>query len=196
MVKITKDASLKIRDDLLQATGQMIRAQGLAVASVAAIAAQAGLTHGAIYRHFPSKDGLAAAAIGRDFDRVVDGLSGIAQRKGKLAEYLTAYLAEDHRDYFFWGCPVAPLAGEMGRNSQTVQAAFCDGLDRNLAAIADLSGIADQTEAVAFAITVLAMLSGAMAMARATKGCNPARSKQILEVTLASLLNDPRLNTL
>ncbi|MFN5998164.1 MAG: TetR/AcrR family transcriptional regulator [Paracoccaceae bacterium] len=193
MVKVTKEAARQNHQDLLRATGQMMRAKGVSVATVANIAAEAGLTHGAIYRHFPSKDDLAAAAISADFDTIVALLTQIAAQGGSLADYYRAYLATDHRDYFVWGCPVAPLAAEISRTAQPIKAAFAEGLERNLDAMADLSGIPDKAEARSYAISALATLSGAMAMARATQLCDPELSQHILEQSLTTLLADPRI---
>jgi TetR/AcrR family transcriptional regulator, transcriptional repressor for nem operon len=193
MVKVTKDVSKKHRADLLQATGQLMRADGIHAASVAAIAGKVGLTHGAIYRQFPSKDALASAAITGDFDTILAVLTRIASAEGSLRDYFEAYLAADHRDHFVWGCPIAPLAAEVGRTSPGVQAAFAEGLHRNLDAIARLSGIPDAREAHTYAISALSLLSGAMAMARATRDCDPQTSSQILAAALHSLLADPRL---
>lgn len=193
MVKVTKDVALQNRESLLQATGQKMRAEGVQAATVAAIAGQVGLTHGAIYRHFESKDALAAAAITADFDKIVGVLDGIREKGGVLGDYFRAYLAADHRDYFVWGCPVAPLAAEVGRTAAPVQAAFAAGLQRNIAAIAALSGIADSADAQRFAVSALATLSGAMAMARAIRACDPETSDSILAAALHALLADPRL---
>jgi TetR/AcrR family transcriptional repressor of nem operon len=193
MVKVTKEAAQQNHLDLLQATGQTMREHGVSAATVATIAAQAGLTHGAIYRHFPSKDELAAAAITADFDTIVALLARIGAQGGSLADYYRAYLATDHRDHFVWGCPIAPLSAEISRTAQPVRAAFAEGLARNLNAIADLSGIADPVEARSYAISALATLSGAIAMARATRACAPETSQQVLDEALRTLLADPRI---
>jgi TetR/AcrR family transcriptional repressor of nem operon len=193
MVKVTKDVALQNRDSLLQAAGQKMRAEGVQAATVAAIAGQVGLTHGAIYRQFESKDALASAAITGDFDKILAVLERIDSAGGSLRDYFRAYLAPDHRDYFVWGCPVSPLAAEMGRAAEAVQAAFAAGLHRNLDAIARLSRIADPVAAQGYAISALATLSGAMAMARATRGCDPHTSDAILTAALEGLLADPRL---
>jgi TetR/AcrR family transcriptional regulator, transcriptional repressor for nem operon len=193
MVKVTKDAARQTQLGLVQATGQTMRAHGVSVATVATIAAQAGLTHGAIYRHFGSKDDLAAAAITADFDTILSLLAKVEAGGGGLADYYRAYLATDHRDHFVWGCPVAPLAAEIGRTAGPVQAAFAEGLARNLSAIAGLSHIPDAADARAYAITALATLSGAMAMARATRTSDPEMSRQILDSALHALLADPRI---
>jgi TetR/AcrR family transcriptional regulator, transcriptional repressor for nem operon len=192
VVKVTKEAAEKTQLGLVRATGKAMRAHGVSVASVANIAAAAGVTHGAIYRHFATKDDLAAAAITADFDTILSLLQTIRENGGGLDAYYRAYLATDHRDHFVWGCPVAPLAAEIGRTARPVQSAFAEGLARNLAAIAEMSGIPDPTAASAYAISALATLSGAMAMARATRVSDPEASRRILEVALAGLLTDPR----
>ena len=120
-------------------------------------------------------------------------LDGIRAKGGALGDYFHAYLAQDHRDYFVWGCPVAPLAAEIGRTAAPVQAAFAAGLQRNLDSIAALSGIADPALARDYAMSALATLSGAMAMARATRPCDPATSDSILAAALRGLMADPRL---
>lgn len=190
---MTKEAAQQNHEGLLRATGQTMREHGVSVATVAHIAAQAGLTHGAIYRHFPSKVELAAAAISADFDTIIALLGQIGAQGGSLADYYRAYLAPDHRDHFVWGCPVAPLAAEIDRTAPRVKAAFADGMARNLEAIAKLSGIADKDEARNYALSSLATLSGAMAMARATRACDPDTSRQVLEQALKTLLSDPRI---
>jgi TetR/AcrR family transcriptional regulator, transcriptional repressor for nem operon len=188
MVKISKEASAKNTANLLRATGQTIRQNGIAAATVADMAAKVGLTHGAVYRHFPSKDALTAAAIRADFAVVTDGLAALRARDATLEQYFLGYLDPDHRDYFMRGCPVAPLAAEISRTGDEPKAAFCEGVAANVQAIADLTHMEDPELAQDYAIFSLAALSGAMAMARATKAVDPAFSDRVLAATLAGLL--------
>ncbi len=51
------------RRDLLAATMSVISQRGCGGARISGIAAEAGVTSGAIYKHFPSKDDLLLAAI-------------------------------------------------------------------------------------------------------------------------------------
>jgi TetR/AcrR family transcriptional regulator, transcriptional repressor for nem operon len=192
MVKVTKDVSQKYRADLVQAAGQFVRAKGIGEASVGAIAGQVGLTHGAAYRHFASKDALVAAAIRADFDKIVQLLQGIEAKGGILADYISAYLALDHRDYFAWGCPAAPLASEVGRTSAQIREAFAAGVQRNIEAIASLSRIPVAAEAESYATSTFATLTGAMALARALAEVDPEASQKVLDTALATLLVDPR----
>ena len=54
-------ASATARERLLQAGMQRIRAQGFAATSVDELCADAGVTKGAFFHHFPSKEGLGVA---------------------------------------------------------------------------------------------------------------------------------------
>ena len=58
----------KTRAKVLQAAARALRSEGPERVGVAAVMAEAGLTHGGFYAHFKSKDELIAAAIGHMFD--------------------------------------------------------------------------------------------------------------------------------
>lgn len=192
MVKVTKDVSQKNRADLVQAAGQTLRAKGIGETSVAAIAGQVGLTHGAAYRHFASKDDLVAAAITADFAKIVQLLEGIRARGGTCADYFRTYLAREHRDYFVWGCPASPLATEVSRASLQIRQAFAEGLRQNIQAIASLSGIKIPAEAEQYATATLSTMLGALALARSLADAEPRASQDVLDFALAALLSDPR----
>lgn len=183
MVKVTKAVSAANAADVLKAAGQVMRAEGTGAATMANIAAKAGLTHGAVYRHFDNKDALAAAAITAEFDRIVTLLQGIASKGGGAATYAKTYLTKGHRDHFDWGCPIAPLASEIHRDEAQVQAAFCEGLKRNIDALVACMGDGKTPEQRKSAIVVLAALSGAMAMARATAQYDAQLSEEIMTAT-------------
>ena len=187
MVKVSKAEAKKNHEGIVGAAGIAFRTHGVSVASVAEIAKSAGLTHGALYRHFPDKDALAAAAISADFDRIVS-LLGQFKDGGKTAgDYVQTYLAKDHRDHFIWGCPAAPLASEIQRLDDIVQTAFADGLKRNLAALAALIGSENASQAREQAIFTLSAMAGAMALARAVKKAEPALSDEILQTVSQQL---------
>lgn len=176
MVKVSKEVAAGNRLAILQAVSAMIRQHGAGAASVIAIAKASGLTHGALYRHFPNKDAAVAAAVTFDFDRIIGVLDDLAAKGAGVGAYAGMYLAPDHRDHFPWGCPVAPLAAEIGRSAPDIAQAFHDGLMRNLDSLAVLAGRPGDR---ATAMAILAQLSGSLAMARATAVCDQALSDQI-----------------
>jgi TetR/AcrR family transcriptional regulator, transcriptional repressor for nem operon len=185
MVKVTKAVAEANAAEVLKAAGQVMRAEGTGAATMAAIAAKANLTHGAVYRHFSNKDELAAAAISADFDKIVVLLENIGRQGGNAATYINTYLGDDHRDHFDWGCPIAPLASEIHRDGSVVQQSFSNGLQRNIAALLAVMGPDKKRDD---AIVVLAALSGAMAMARAVRDTAPELSQDVLTATRKMLL--------
>mgnify|MGYP006208062171 CR=1 FL=1 len=115
MVKVTKDVAQQNRDSLLLAAGQKMRAEGVQAATVAAIAGQVGLTHGAIYRQFESKDALAAAAITADFDRILAVLERIdrdSDRYGRKLRIVTRDI-EAYERFFFEKLSMVPGIQEV-----------------------------------------------------------------------------------
>ncbi len=107
------------------------------------------------------------------------------------ADYVGTYLTEDHRDHFIWGCPAAPLASEIMRLGETVQAAFSQGFEGNVAGIADLIGTGDRSRDRQQALFMLSAMVGAMALARATKKTAPDLSGEILRAVSQCLSGEP-----
>ena len=187
LVKVSKVAARKNHEGILNAAGISIREFGIGEASMANIAKAAGLTHGALYRHFPDKNALVSAAIERGFEKIVDLLTALKHAGQDKAAYIETYLDKDHRDHFVWGCPAAPLAAEMQRLDETIQSAFCTGLNLNLDALVSLSPNKIVQEARQDAISTLSALIGAMALARATRRTDPHLSDEILETVREQL---------
>lgn len=187
MVKVSKETARKNHADILNAASVSVREHGIGEASVAEIAQAAGLTHGALYRHFPTKNALVSAAISSSFEKIIDLLESLKnQGQGKTA-YVQTYLGTDHRDHFIWGCPVAPLASEIHRLEPDVQMAFTDCLKLNIEALEKLIASDDAAQSRSEAIATLATLVGAMAMARATKSVDENLSNEILIAAKAHL---------
>ncbi len=181
-MKVSKSVTQENRAAVIAAASTAMRAEGVGVASMGAIAAKAGLTHGAIYRQFPSKSALASAVITHDFDHIIT----LLRADGMTFErYIDTYLSAQHRDYFPWGCPAGALAGEMNKLDSDVQTAFAEGMAQNIDALAALIPAQNARD---LAVVVLATLIGALSLARAVKTANPDLSDTILAQTRASLL--------
>jgi TetR/AcrR family transcriptional regulator, transcriptional repressor for nem operon len=191
MVKVSKDQSRRNKSDIIRAAGVVVRRDGLEAASVGQIAKEAGLTHGAVYSHYSSKTAIAAEAIRVDFRRIIELLEHLINQGAPAQTYIDAYLANDHRDYFIWGCPAGALGSEVHRHPAEVQNAFGDGLHHNIQTLARLlaqsNEVTNETEAKAMA--VLAALTGTIGLARAIRMTNPTMAEDVMTAT-RKMLNE------
>jgi AcrR family transcriptional regulator len=104
------------RERILRAAHDQLAEGGYASASVARVAARAGVATGSVYRHFPSKGDLLAEVFRRASQREVDAVGAAAEAGGSASERLAAAveafvrraLAEPARAYALIAEPVDP----------------------------------------------------------------------------------------
>ena len=86
---------------ILEVTEDVLRRYGLAKATVVDVARALDVSHGSVYRHFPSKASLREAVAKRWLDRVKAPLQKIAQEQGpapdKLERWLRALFAAKYK---------------------------------------------------------------------------------------------------
>ena len=166
----TREAKAETHQAIVAEAARLFREHGIEQTSVAEVMQAAKLTHGGFYRHFGSKDDLAAAAVKSAFDGIIDELEHQTREDGSrtaLEQYAARYLSEAHVGSPAIGCPMAALAIEAGRIGGAISQAFADGTRRMIAEIAErLPGRKDTTQARA--AHMLATLVGAVVIARAT----------------------------
>jgi TetR/AcrR family transcriptional repressor of nem operon len=181
-VKVSKQQSGQNRQALIDAAGRMFRERGIDGVGVAEICKQAGLTHGALYNQFPSKEALAAEALADNLHRKYDQMTAhIAGHEPTLGDYLDYYLSSQHRDNLGEGCAMAASASEIGRQGESISACFADGFERLVEAVEQSLG--DRGSPAArrqTALEVVTAMIGGIAVARATAKANPALSDDIL----------------
>jgi AcrR family transcriptional regulator len=97
-----QERSRQTRDRLLDAAEAVLARDGLEGATVPAIAAEAGVAVGSVYRRFPDKDGLFRGVYERFFTRGAEtnraGLTAGAFR-GKGAAVVIAHMVAGYRDH-------------------------------------------------------------------------------------------------
>src|SRR5580704_9669948 len=97
-------------EKILTQAARLFRERGFDGAGVADIMKAAGLTHGAFYAHFPSKEALEVEAMGQAFaqsDRRIYKLT--ADASDPKSAFLDSYLSVAHRDRPGAGCAIAAL---------------------------------------------------------------------------------------
>lgn len=79
-------------EQILGATEEVLRRFGPAKATVVDVARTLGVSHGSVYRHFPSKAALREAVTQRWLDQAHDSLASIAAEPGPAVERLHRWL--------------------------------------------------------------------------------------------------------
>ena len=103
---------------ILKEAARLFRERGFDGAGVAEIMKAAGLTHGAFYAHFSSKEALEAEAVERAFAQSDNRIYALTTNtRDRKRAFLDSYLSAAHRDHPGSGCVIAALAPEIARNS-------------------------------------------------------------------------------
>jgi TetR/AcrR family transcriptional repressor of nem operon len=182
------DHKQKTRERVLKAAAKAIRAEGPHKIGVAAVMAEAGLTHGGFYAHFESKDDFVAAAVGQMFlegrARLERSMEGRGLAEG-LANYLGFYLSGAHRDTRTSGCPLPFLSADAPRLPAPSREQFAQGVALLTDRLAQVLARLGRLDAEETAGSMLSEMVGAVALARAEP--DPVRSDAILARTRVSL---------
>jgi AcrR family transcriptional regulator len=79
-------------DRILDAAEEVLRRFGPAKATVVDVARALGVSHGSVYRHFPSKAALRDAVTARWLDRIATPLAAVAAEDGPAQQRLRRWL--------------------------------------------------------------------------------------------------------
>jgi TetR/AcrR family transcriptional regulator, transcriptional repressor for nem operon len=155
------------RRRIIETAGRRLKRDGIDGSGVATLMADAGLTNGAFYAHFASKDDLVATTVADQLREQRESLSAAAPGRAGVEQYVRAYLSAQHRDDPADGCPSAALLDEIGRGTDAVKRAYTDGL---LAVIDDIAARLDPDDppsARVKTLSVFAMMAGTLQLSRA-----------------------------
>ena len=129
--------------------------------------ADAGLTAGAFYAHFGSKDELVATAVADQLREQREGVAGAVRAGAGIEELVRGHLSVRQRDDREDGCPSAALLDEIGRAGEATRLAYTEGA---LAVIDDLAAalpVGDPPSVRLQALTLYAGMVGTLQMSRA-----------------------------
>lgn len=169
------------RARMIDTASRRFKADGFDGSGISTLVSDAGLTNGAFYGHFSSKDELIAEVVSAELARQLAQVESLPTGPTSVAAFITDYLSPSHRDDRAGGCPSAALLDEVGRSDTAVREAYTAGAGRLVDAIARHLNVGNGVpadEAHSRAIGVLALLVGALQSARAVT--DPDLSDHIL----------------
>ncbi|MGH3642417.1 MAG: TetR/AcrR family transcriptional regulator [Mycobacterium sp.] len=162
-----KEHKLATRQRIVETAGRRFKRTGIDGSGVATLMGDAGLTNGAFYAHFESKDQLVATAITDQLRRQAVSFGTYPGDRAGLEQFIREYLSSEHRDNPAEGCPSAALLDEIGRCSESTKSAFTDGLMVVIDDIATRIAPDDPQSGRVKALSVFASMVGSMQLARA-----------------------------
>jgi TetR/AcrR family transcriptional repressor of nem operon len=160
----------KTRQRILDAASIVFKRQGFQAGSVDDVMAEAGLTAGAFYAHFKSKDDLFTEALIRTLSqgRVLSGRDDESlQGEERIRSIVKKYLSPAHRSIIDRGCPLPPLLGDLPRRSEETRQAFQDVVSDLAANLSQhlpenqSAGTSDQ------ALALISIMVGGLSLSRA-----------------------------
>lgn len=155
------------RQRIVEVASRQFRAHGIDAVGLAAIMADAGLTNGAFYAHFGSKedlvsDVLTSAQAGREKTLRVKLESGTS-----LDTAVRDYLSPRHRDNPGGGCPTAALVADVARRPKATRDAYTAGIEDFVAVMAARLPAGSDEERRSKAIALYGLMVGTLQLARA-----------------------------
>src|SRR5687768_16724478 len=166
-MRYSKDHKQATRQRILGAAGRRFKQDGIDGAGVAAVMSDAGLTNGAFYAHFSSKEELVANVLADQLRAQRHSFDAHAPDRAGLEAFIRSYLSPQHRDQCADGCPSAALLDEIARRPAATRQVFTDEL---MGVIDDIASRLDPTHAEAArtdALTIFGMMIGTLQLARA-----------------------------
>lgn len=180
-----KEAS---HERIVNAAAKAIRRSGYDGTGVADIMKEAGLTHGAFYAHFESREAMLAEAAdraGAEANALAASIVGAVPSDQALQALIQVYLSKEHLVNIETGCPNSALCSEMPRQSPEVRLAATRRIKEMVDLIARQFPDWGQPSAHERALVTMATLVGTLVLARAVD--DAALSDAWCNATLKSL---------
>lgn len=193
MIRIMRNAKHNVRtaakeashERIVSAAARAIRRSGYDGTGVADIMKEAGLTHGAFYAHFPSREAMLAEAAARACAETAAATAGVVSSvpaEQALNAMLRTYLSPEHLAQVELGCPLAALGSETARQAPEVRRVTTRHVKEMIDFVARQSPDWGQPAAHERALVTVATMVGTLMLARAVD--EPALSASLCEAAL------------
>jgi TetR/AcrR family transcriptional repressor of nem operon len=162
MARYGKQHKQTTRRRIIEAAGRRLKRDGIDGSGLATLMGDAGLTNGAFYAHFDSKEDLVATTVADQLRKQRETYSAQSPE-----EIVRGYLSTQHRDDIEGGCPSAALLDEIARSSDAVKHAYTDGQAAVIDDVASRLAPDDPLSARVRTLGVFALMVGTLQVSRA-----------------------------
>jgi AcrR family transcriptional regulator len=156
------------RQRIIETAGRRFKQDGIDASGVSKLMKDAGLTNGAFYTHFTSKDDLVATTVTHQLQ--AQNASIVTQAtpgRAGLEQIVRWYLSAWHRDSPGDGCPSAALLDEIARCTDPTKQAYTDGVLLVIDGIAARMAPGDPLTVRTRTLSAYAMMAGTLQLSRA-----------------------------
>ena len=177
---------------IIESAGKGIRQHGYGGIGVDGIAKAAGVTSGAIYGNFGSKDKVFEATVESGMRELAQGVIHWRETQGELwlSPFVEWYLSLQRRKDTAGGCALPGLTADVARAGKNVHKAYEEQLNKVVAVVADGLTHDDPQVRSERAWAILAALTGAVMISRACHSSELATEiADSTKATIDSILN-------
>ena len=167
-MRVSRSQAAENRQTVINVASRLFRQRGFDGIGLKDLMKGAGLTQGAFYKQFASKDDLAAQASRRALESASRRWSAAAAASPQdpLGAVIAFYLSMDHRAETMDGCPVVALGSDAARQGADVKASFEAGIREYLEMLGRRVGEADGEEPEGKAMAILSTMVGAVLLSQ------------------------------
>jgi TetR/AcrR family transcriptional regulator, transcriptional repressor for nem operon len=178
-MRYKKDHHKRSHAHIVDAASRRFREDGIAAAGLARVMQDAGLTKGAFYAHFSSKDALVQEGLMAALDTQRNHAAQALSDGAPIEEVIRAYLSPTHRDIPSNGCPTSALVSEIARQPRKLRMAYTKRLTEFLELLTDHLPSDNPELSRKRATGLFATMIGTLQLSRAVS--DKALSDQILQ---------------
>ena len=181
-MRVSRIQAAENRQTVINVASRLFRERGFDGIGLKDLMKGAGLTQGAFYKQFASKEDLAAQASRRALESASRRWSAAAATNPQdpLGAVIAFYLSMAHRAERMDGCPVVALGSDAARQGADVKASFEAGIRAHLEILGRL--IASETDGETpngKAMAILSTMVGAVTLSRVVN--DPDLAQAILD---------------
>lgn len=167
-MRVSRTQAAENRQTVINVASRLFRERGFDGIGLKDLMKGAGLTQGAFYKQFASKEDLAVEASKRALESASHRWSdaAAAHPDDPLGAVIAFYLSGDHRGERMDGCPIVALGSDAARQGPDVKAEFETGIKAHLDVLRRFIAGADDEASRSKAMAILATMVGAVTLSR------------------------------
>jgi len=166
LARYAKEHKQATRQRIIETAGRRLKRDGIDGSGVATLMKDAGLTNGAFYAHFESKEDLVATAVSEQLRGQREWLTSFPSGRDGVEQMVRTYLSAEHRDNPEEGCPSAALLDEISRCADPTKESYTGSVLAVIDDIAARLAPEDPRSARTKTLGVYALMVGTLQLAR------------------------------